>query len=66
MDAESIQKSLNIFISTTTYAILMKITADIYLSKVFQLAKYWGVSHKVYESVSKKTLKMSQKINFLA
>ena len=44
----------------------MKITADIYLSKVFQLAKYWGVSHKVYEGVSKKTLKMSQKINFLA
>ena len=40
MDAESIQKTLNIFISTTTYAILMKITADIYLSKVFQLAKY--------------------------
>ena len=29
-------------------------------------AKSWGVSHGVYKSINKKTLKMSQKINFLA
>ena len=39
MDAESIQKTFNF---TTTYAILMKLTTDIYLNKVFHLAKYWG------------------------
>ena len=38
----------------------------IYLKKVFQLAKYWGVSHRVYEGVNKKTFKMSKKISFLA
>ena len=35
IDAESKQKTLKIFNFTTTYAILMKITADIYLNKVF-------------------------------
>ena len=39
MDAESIQKTFNF---ATTYAILMKLTTDIYLNKVFHLAKYWG------------------------
>ena len=39
MDAEPIQKTLNIFNFTTIYAILMKLIADIYLDKVFQLAK---------------------------
>ena len=42
MNAESIQKALNIFNFTTTHAIVMKLTTDIYLNNVFQLAKYWG------------------------
>ena len=36
-----------IFNFTTTYATLMKLTTDIYLNKVFHLAKSWGVIHRV-------------------
>ena len=48
MDAESIQKNL-----TTTNALLIKLTTDIYLIKVFHLAKSWGA-------------KISLKISFFA
>ena len=65
LNAESIQKSLKTFDFTTTYAILMNLTTDIYLDKIFELATSWGVFHKVYEGINKKALKMSQKINFL-
>ena len=65
VNAESIQKSLKTFDFTTTYAILMNLTTDIYLDKIFELATSWGVFHKVYEDINKKALKMSQKINFL-
>ena len=34
---------------TTTYAILIKFTTDMYLNKVFRLAKSWGVTHKVHK-----------------
>ena len=44
---------------TTTYAKLRKRTADIYLYKIFHLAKSWGLSHRVYKGINKK-LKMSQ------
>ena len=44
MDGESIQKTFNF---TTTNAILMKLTTDVYLNKVFHLAKSWSVTHKV-------------------
>ena len=37
MNTESIQKTLKIFHFTTTYAILMKLTTDIYFNK----AKYF-------------------------
>ena len=47
MDAQSIQKTLNIFNCTTTYAILMKVTTNMYLIKVFHFTKSWGVTHKV-------------------
>ena len=47
MNAESIQKILKIFNFTTTYTIMMKLTSDIYLDKVFHLVKSWGVIHKV-------------------
>ena len=47
MDIESIQKTLKIFHFTTTYATLMKLATDIYLNKVFHLAKSWGVFHRV-------------------
>ena len=43
MDAESIRKTLKIFNFTNSNAILMKITADMYLNKVFHLAKSWDV-----------------------
>ena len=36
-----------IFDFTTTNAIMMKLTTDIYLSKVSHLAKSWGVSQGV-------------------
>ena len=45
MDAESIHKKL--FIFTTTYVILMKLTTEIYLNKVSHLAKSWGVIHRM-------------------
>ena len=48
MDIESVQKSSKIFSFTTTYAILLKLTTDIYQNMVFHLAKSWGVSHRVH------------------
>ena len=52
IDAESIQKTLNF---TTTNAILVKLTTDIYLNKVFHLAKILernseGVGYKLKNS----------------
>ena len=70
MDTESIQKTLKILNFTTTYAILMKLTTDIYiyiyLNKVFHLAKSWGVFHRVYKDVQGRvqTLKINLNINF--
>ena len=63
---ESLRKTLKNFTFTTTNDILMELTTDIYLDKVFHLAKCWGVTHMKYESINKKTLWMSQKLNFLA
>ena len=53
METESIQKTLKIFNFTTTYAILMKLTTDIYLNKLFHLAKSWCLSHREYKDVNK-------------
>ena len=64
MDTEPTQNTLKIFDVTTTYAIVMKLTTDIYLNNGVHLVKSWGLSHRVYKVVNKKTLKMSQKINF--
>ena len=61
MDAESTQETLKIFNFTTTYAILIKLTKNIYLNKLFHLAKSWGVIHRVQEGLKKKTHKMRQK-----
>ena len=47
MDTESIQKTFKIFHFATPYAILIKLTSDIYLNKVLYLAKFWDVSHRV-------------------
>ena len=48
MVAELIRKLLTkIFNSPTTYAILMKLTTDLYLNEVFHLAKPWDVTHRV-------------------
>ena len=49
MDGESIQKTFNF---TTTNAILMKLTTDVYLSKVFHLEKSWGTTLKVQEGIN--------------
>ena len=49
----------------TTYALLMKLTTDIYLNKIFHMAKSCSVSHKVYKGADKKALKISQKKFFL-
>ena len=64
MDTEPTQNTLKIFDVTTTYAIVMKLTTDIYLNNVVHLVKSWGLSHRIYKVVNKKTLKMTQKINF--
>ena len=68
MDTESIQKTWKILNFTTAYAILMKLTTDIYiyLNKVFHLVKSWGVFHRVYKDVQGRvqTLKMNLNINF--
>ena len=56
MDTESIQETLKIFDFTTAYAMLMRLTTDMYLNKFFPLAKSWSLSHKMYESVNKKSL----------
>ena len=34
----------------------------IYINKVFHLAKSWGVTHKVWKGINKKTLKLTKKI----
>ena len=47
MDTESVQKTLTFFNFTTAYAILMKLTTDTYLNKVFHLTNSRGVSHCV-------------------
>ena len=65
MDTESIQKTLKISNFTTTNAIMIKRTIDIYPNKVFHLAKSWIVSQRVYKGVKKKqTPKISLKIIF--
>ena len=55
MDPESIQKTFNF---TTTNAIPMKLTTDMYLNKVFHLPKSWGATHKAQEFINYKTHKM--------
>ena len=67
IDAESIRKTLKTFNFPTINAILTKLTTDIYLNKVFQLPKSWGITHRLHSiSINKKTPKMSQKTSFLA
>ena len=44
-DIELIRKTLKILDFTTTYA--QTLTTNIYLNKVFQLAKSWDVTHRV-------------------
>ena len=65
MDSEVIEKTMKNFNFTTTNAILINLTTNMYLNKVFHLAKSWGVTHRVCDSVNKKPLKMSQKNLFL-
>ena len=47
MAAESILKTLKIVNFTNTNAILIKLTTDTYLKKVFHFPKCWGVTHRV-------------------
>ena len=54
MDFEAIQKTLKIFNFTTTNAILMTLTTYMYLNKVFHLEKFWGITHRVQENITKK------------
>ena len=58
MDAESVQKTLKLSNFTTTYAILMKLTIDTDVNKVFLQAKSWGISQGGRWR-KQKTLKMS-------
>ena len=64
MDAASPRKHLKLYNLTTTNATLMNLTTIMYLHKVFNLAKDWGVTHRVKKVVNQKPLKMSQKILF--
>ena len=47
MDAASPQKHLKIYNLTTANATLIKLTTIMYLHKTFNLAKDWGVTHRV-------------------
>ena len=47
MNGELIQKPFKNFNLTTTNAILMKLTMTMYLRKVFDLPKTWGVTHRL-------------------
>ena len=53
METESIQKTLKIFNFTATFAILMKLTTDIYLNKFFHLAKSWCLFHRECKDANK-------------
>ena len=64
MDSEVTEKTFENFNFTTINAILIKLTTNMCLNKIFHLAKSWGVTHRVYEGVNKKPLKMSQKTRF--
>ena len=64
IDPESMNQYEKLFNFTTTYAILIKLTADIYLNKIFCLEKSWGVTHRVQESVNKKTAQKDPKNQF--
>ena len=46
MDAALPQKHLKLYNLTTTNATLMKLTGIMYLHKVFNLTKNWGVTHR--------------------
>ena len=46
MDAASPRKHLKLYNLTTTNATLMNLTEIMYLHKVFNLAKDWGVTHR--------------------
>ena len=45
MDAASPRKHLKIYNLTATNATLMKLTTIMYLHKIFNLTKDWGVTH---------------------
>ena len=47
MDATLPRKHLKLYNLTTTNATLMNLTAIMYLHKVFNLAKDWGVTHRI-------------------
>ena len=49
MDAESVQKT---FSFTTANTVLMKLSIDIYLNKVFHLAISWGATNKAQEGIN--------------
>ena len=53
VDSEVIQKTLENFNFATTTAILTKLPQICILIR--SLSKYWGVTHRVYEGVNKKT-----------
>ena len=59
-------KPLKIYNLITANATLMKRTTIMYLYETFHLTKDWSVTHRVYEGVNKKPLKISQKFSFLA
>ena len=56
VDSEVIQKTLENFNFATTTAILTKLPQTCILIR--SLSKYWDVTHRVYEGVNKKPLKI--------
>ena len=57
-------KNVEIFILTTTNAILMKLTMITYLHKIFNFPKSWGVTHQAKEGINEKPHRISQKVIF--
>ena len=56
---------LKILYLTNTNAILMKLARTMYLPKIFDLAKNWGINQRASECVNKKHLRIRKKIRFL-
>ena len=60
-----LRKPLKIYNFTKTNAVMMKLTAFMYLYETFYSTKNWGVTHRAQEGANRKPLKICLKTGFL-